>query len=446
MQAAELETDFDPGMPRARAGRAIAMIAFSLIAIVVTGAVYLHPTFSLLPSRAQPAAPLLHGDYRVVGIDFVSPDVGWLVVDFASGDFAVIHTADAGSTWTRQLTAPGDGRQVYTKFFDTEDGVVALLGVRPVLSRTSDGGRTWASRPALGPSATVLSWSFIDSTRGWMLASKAGADELPAPRLYRTDDGGFSWTDLGAPVRAPDRALQVQFSYRGTGWLSTVSSGPYAYQTQDFGATWTRVPLPAVTEAASSGGEYFVAVRPTTGLGAVASVVYFPPVKGRTGVGGIVRGYPPLTVRAFDGGRPHTYIYTTLLDQLVPGPFAEEPPPNQAELSTVDGGATWATIAPPSAGGALGYFDAGHWWWIGEGTLAGSDDGGVTWTDPRDIGVIDPVPGSLQLLDGEHAWFAGSSGSRARLESTDDAGVHWTLITLPLLEDTASGGPLYSFT
>src|SRR5438105_2833017 len=111
MQAAELETDFDPGMPRARAGRAIAMIAFSLIAIVVTGAVYLHPTFSLLPSRAQPAAPLLHGDYRVVAVDFVSPDVGWLVVDFASGDFAVIHTADAGPTGpsrcSSRIAAPG---------------------------------------------------------------------------------------------------------------------------------------------------------------------------------------------------------------------------------------------------------------------------------------------------------------------------------------------------
>src|SRR5205807_10197381 len=75
-----------------------------------------------------------------------------------------------------------------------------------------------------------------------------------------------------------------------------------------FGLTWTRVGLPA----GRGNGEYFVAVRPTTGLGVVASVVYLPPVKGRSGIGGIVRGYPPLTVRAFDGGRPQDRKSTRL--------------------------------------------------------------------------------------------------------------------------------------
>ena len=124
-----------------------------------------------------------------------------------------------------------------------------------------------------------------------------------------------------------------------------------------------------------------------------------------------------------------------MLDQVVTGPFASDTPPNQTELGTVDDGRTWSGIEIPSAGGAVGYFDATHWWWIGQGMWAHSADGGSTWTDPLDIGVVDALPGSLQMLDSRHAWFAGASGQRAMLESTDDAGLHWTLSTLPALED-----------
>ena len=163
------------------------------------------------------------------------------------------------------------------------------------------------------------------------------------------------------------------------------------------------------------------------------SVVHFAAFKGRSGVGGEVRSYPPLTVRSFDGGRLRTYLYTTVIDTVVTGPFASDFPPNETRLATVDGGRTWSPISLPSPGGALGFADAAHWWWIGGGATALSADGGVTWTDPRDIGVVDALAGSLQMLDATHAWFAGVPGSRTMLESTDDAGLHWTTTPLPLL-------------
>jgi hypothetical protein len=258
---------------------------------------------------------------------------------------------------------------------------------------------------------------------------------LSPARLYSTEDGGLTWRDLGPPVPGADQAYEVHFSYLTTGWLTTTGSGPYAYRTQDFGATWTKVALPAPSDGWPEGGEFFVAVRPTAGEGVVAAVVHFAGFVGRSGVGGTVRAYPPLTVRAFDGGRLRTYIYTTVLDQLVTGPFASDSPPNQTELGTVDNGRSWSGINLPSAGGAIGFFDAAHWWWIGEGMWASSMDAGLSWTDPRDIGVVDPLPGSLEMLDSQHAWFAGGSGGRAMLQSTDDAGLHWTLTTLPALED-----------
>jgi photosystem II stability/assembly factor-like uncharacterized protein len=433
MQAAETDFDLDPAIPPARAGRAIALGLASMVAIVATGLAYVHPDLGL-GRRATPAAPALSTSYHVTTIDFVSPSVGWLLVDFPSGDYAVIHTVDGGASWTSQVVAPSDGHAKYIKFFDPSVGVMALVGTQPLLRRTSDGGATWTSRPALRIPATVTSWSFVDSDHGWLLATPQAPSQLLPARLYRTEDGGLSWTDLGPPVPREDQAYQVQFSYLTTGWLTTTSSGPYAYRTQDFGATWSRVPLPR-DGGWPTGGEFFVAVRPTVGQGVVASVVHFPSFVGRTAVGGIVRAYPPLTVRSFDGGRLRTFLYTTVLDQVVSGPFASDTPPNQTELGTTDNGRSWSPITTPSTSGAVGYVDAANWWWVGQGAWSRSSDGGVSWTDPRDIGVVEAAPGTLLMLDARHAWFASAAASRPMLESTADGGRHWTLSALPPLQD-----------
>jgi photosystem II stability/assembly factor-like uncharacterized protein len=436
MQA--VETDFDSEIPRARIGRALALITISIIALTATGVAYVHPTLTLFGSSA-PSTSALRTDFRVSAIDFVTPQVGWLVVDFSSGDYGVIHTVDGGITWTQQLTAPSDGHAKYMKFFDQAVGVLALVGAQPVLWRTSDGGQTWTPRRALAVPATVLSWSFIDSDHGWMLAVPQAPGLLLPARLYRTEDAGRTWVDLGPPVPRADQAFQVEFSYLTTGWLTAVGSGPYVYRTQDFGATWTKVALPPPNGGWPTGGQFFVAALPTSGQGVVVTVVYFAHFRGRSGVGGAVRSYPPLTVRSFDGGRLRTFLYTTVLDQVVTGPWASESPPDQTELGTVDGGRTWSRVTAPSATGAIGYFDASHWWWTGAGRWAGSADAGSTWSEPVAIGVVDAVPGSLRLLDRQHAWFAGMYGPRAVLEATFDGGRHWSERPLPALEDRLTG-------
>jgi photosystem II stability/assembly factor-like uncharacterized protein len=433
-----VDTDFDPEIPRARIGRALGLIAVSVIAIAATGVTYVHPSLALFRGPGT-AAPALSTDYHVTEIDFVSPQVGWVLVDLPSDAYAVIHTVDGGSTWTRQLTALSDGHPKYMKFFDSEVGVLALVGARPVLWRTADGGETWASRRVLDIPATVLSWSFVDSDHGWMLATPQAPSELLPARLYRTEDAGRSWVDLGPPVSGADQAFQVDFSYLTTGWLTAVGSAPYVYRTQDFGATWSKVALPPPAGGWPTEGQFFVAALPTSGQGVVVTVVYFAHFKGRSAVGGAVRSYPPLTVRSFDGGRLRTYLYTTVLDQAVTGPWASDSPPNQTELGSVDGGTTWSRVSVPSAAGAIGYFDATHWWWTGGGKWARSTDAGSSWSEPVEVGVVDAVPGSLRMLDRRHAWFAGAQGGGAVLESTSDGGAHWTLRLLPALDGRLSG-------
>jgi photosystem II stability/assembly factor-like uncharacterized protein len=407
----------------ARVGRAVVLIAMSFLAIAAGGVAYLHPT---LPSVTTAVAPAAHVPYHVAAVDFVSPDVGWVVAEFETGDYALLHTIDGGVSWTTQLSAPTGGNQQYVKFFDTMAGVFALVGTRPVLNRTTDGGRTWAAIPALSKHSTVLSWSFVDSERGWMLADPGTGSR---PRLYSTDDRGWSWRDLGPPVADPEEAFGAQFSFLTTGWLATASRGPYAFKTGDFGVTWTRVRLPIPGWDVGGGGRFFVDVHQTSSSGVIASVVYFPEFLGRGGVSGMIRQFPPLAVPFYDGSRPNDYIYSTMIDQVVGAPNSAMQAPAYELLRSLDNGATWVAIDPPALSGTLGYASKSSWWWVDAGAWSQSADGGLTWTRHPGVDLIAPLPGSLQVLDGDHAWFAGVR-TRA-LETTADAGRHWRLVTLP---------------
>ncbi len=413
--------------PRARIRRAVALIGASLIALFASGFVWLHPALPALGARDIPRSSAPHGNYQVTAIDFIDPSTGWAVAAFYSGDYAVLHTTDGGRSWTKQLSIPASsGHMHYLKFFNREVGVFGLTRLRPLLYRTSDGGQTWTSLPALNQHSLVLSWSFVDSDSGWMLADVG----RPSSELYRTENGGRTWKDLGAPVAPPDQAFGLHFTYLTTAWLASAGSGAYAYKTSDFGETWSRVPLPAPSGGWPQSGRFFVDVQQTSGAGAIASVVQFSiPYEGAAV--GTIRPFPPLPVPFYDGSRPNYWIYTTPINQVVGGPFAAVQAPIDELLSTVDDGASWQTIQPPFGGGTMGYADALHWWWVGSGRWSSTKDAGMTWSSPRYIRAADPLPGSLQVLDLDDAWFTSLVGPV--LESTTDRGTTWRMVAVPAL-------------
>lgn len=429
MDAGGLESEFS-GSSLPRVLRGVALMGVSLIALAAVTVQYADP--QLVSSFRQKAMNAATGaSYRISAIDFVDPSTGWIVADYDFGEYAILHTDDGGATWTRQLTGLDSGRAHYLKFFDAAVGVAGLVGTTARLYRTIDGGQTWMSLPVPDAKGSVLSWSFIDAYYGWVLISGTSA-EFPLPAyLYRTDDGGRTWHDLGVPALSPDQVFEASFTYFTTGWLSSANDGPYAYKTGDFGETWTRVPLPPPPGGWPTGGTFLVAVQPTSDGGVTATVVFFPTLQGRKGQGAKIRDFPPLTVRAFDGGRPVTYFYATPIGSGVTTSVQQALPPNQTQLATRDNGATWSPISVPTTGGAVGYLNPADWWCVGAGRLAVTRDEGKTWSATAGTDVQAPLPGSLKILDRLHAWLIGTYRSRAVLETTADGGRHWRLVSLP---------------
>ena len=441
MGAQEVEADYDVPVEPARARRGLSVILISLLVIALTGLAYVRPFFGAAPAPPAPAVP---ATYQLAAVDFVAPTTGWFAATFDSGRFAIVHTRDAGRSWARQLTGATDHRAVYMHFFDSAHGVVALIGAQTVMFRTGDGGRTWSSGRATPAGAFVMSMSFVDPLHGWLLI-RAGTHTALAGELVRTLDGGTTWTNLGSPVVPTDQVYRARFNDQQVGWLDSLSARPYAYKSVDAGATWRQVPLPPPSGGWPATGQFFISAQATQGIGVIATVVRFAPTSGRSGTGGQVVSYPPLTVRTVDGGVPVFHSYATFVD-VIPnvgltaaatknwsGDSAQVQAPNQVQLGSLDGGSTWSVIAPPSAPGAIGYSDAQNWWWIGSGAWSTSTDGGTTWTPYRNVGVVQPLPGSLQVLDAGDAWFGAMAGTKGVLENTSDGGVHWQMIILPAI-------------
>ena len=127
---------------------------------------------------------------------------GRMLVQFSSStgpDLVVYKSTDGGLRWQPNATSPlpvSLGSPAQFGWTDGEDGWVAS-GDGHGLYRTTDGGRTWTRTPlpnAAGPAALEgrLQIAFTDAQDGFLAASnRSGTCEI-----YSTHDGGQTWTPL----------------------------------------------------------------------------------------------------------------------------------------------------------------------------------------------------------------------------------------------------------
>jgi photosystem II stability/assembly factor-like uncharacterized protein len=426
------------GSGASRARRAKALSVLSLAVVAVAAAVYIRPT--LQPAALASPRPAAAPGFQIEAVDFVNATTGWVVADLDNARFRVLATIDGGMHWRSVLTETSSRPGEYLRFFDPQNGVVVTPGSDPAIYSTANGGATWTLHTVFSPNAFVLSASFADRLHGWVLIDPQWGVPLSAVGLMRTQDGGATWTWLGEDFTTAVQPFAVAFTDAEHGWLDAVAPAPVAYATSDGGASWRPIALPTPRGGwPVPSGWYFVAVRPTVAGGLIASVVNAAHVNGRDASGAAVLNYPPLTVRAYDGGSAVVYVYSTLADSAFaginaesrPGPFGAIPPAAQVLMSSLDDGLSWRAASAPSAGGTLGFASALDWWWIGPGKVATSGDAGASWSAVEDGKIEQPVAGSLVVVDAAHAWLIALVKSAPILFSTADSGGHWSVVKLP---------------
>ncbi|GJG86456.1 oxidoreductase [Gemmatimonadetes bacterium T265] len=223
---------------------------------------------------AQPAPDA--GGASLRGVRAVSAQVAW-----ASGSGGtVLRTTDGGTTWRRRLVPGADAldfRSVWA--FDSLTAIVASAGDGAAgqarLYRTADGGRSWTLvRQDTARGVFYDAVAFWDRQYGLVLSDPVGEGAARHFFVLATSDGGATWRPTpaeGMPTALPDEgafaagnaALAVGADTRA--WFATGGpNGARVFTTTTGGARWDAVAAP-VTPRGTSAGLFAVAGAPGGG-------------------------------------------------------------------------------------------------------------------------------------------------------------------------------------
>jgi photosystem II stability/assembly factor-like uncharacterized protein len=296
-------------------------------------------------------------------VQLVTASEGWVLKD--DGLFWVRDATGSA----RRITPAVDASRISTVFFrDASHGWAiassgrAVVGLAFDVFRTANGGSSWtrtgllASPAASAPSA----FDFVDANHGWLLVGIESSSNFSVAELYRTKDGGATWERLDAPTGG-----SMQFVTPALGFIAGGPAGDKLFVTHDGGASWQ----PVTVELPQA----FSQALPVYGT---------PSFKDATnGVLPVTLGGTAATAVAFyltsDGGA--TWTFSGL--RIVPGTFEQAAavatdvvgtdswvvvaPSGVRVFTTTDRGKTWRVVAPnglPSGVAKIDFASVGRGW------------------------------------------------------------------------------------
>jgi photosystem II stability/assembly factor-like uncharacterized protein len=188
-------------------------------------------------------------------ISFISPDIGW----YGNGAGKLYRTTDGGGSWTKVAERPGTFIRALG-FIDERTGFIGNVGTNyypgvtdtQPLYRTDDGGVTWTPVMAAGIQqvAGICGIDILPVTRVFQgerrqthIIHAAGRVGGPA-MILKSLDGGTSWTvqDLSAQA---GMILDIKFLDARNGFIAAATNSDLEQaeaqilRTADGGRTWT---------------------------------------------------------------------------------------------------------------------------------------------------------------------------------------------------------------
>jgi photosystem II stability/assembly factor-like uncharacterized protein len=173
------------------------------------------------------------GGSSLPAFSFIDAKRGWIAWYSASSS-GLIHTSDGGLHW-EELGGPGVENLT---FFDDKNGLSTFRGKGDddLLWRTADGGHHW-TKTEIPPVGVIERIYFVNPRTGWMAGNKSRDRRVV---ISRTSDGEH-WSESSAIPMHVESIHDLYFVDANRGWLlaEREDSGWPLYRTNDGGKTWT---------------------------------------------------------------------------------------------------------------------------------------------------------------------------------------------------------------
>ena len=200
-------------------------------------------TFSNDPTLANSGQSLPLGGLKN-GLTALDADTAWVFgVTYAPGYVYLFKTVDGGENWAQQslpLPAGADQAELVfdqLTFVSPNDAFLAvvLAGNETQLAVyvSHDAGQTWTLTPTLMPHA-----------RAYDFTSSQDAIVYDGDQFYVTRDGAQTWTTVSPDIKFGENWAGMEFVNAQSGWV--LSEDPTngqrtLYRTTDGGASWTPI-------------------------------------------------------------------------------------------------------------------------------------------------------------------------------------------------------------